>query len=319
MRALRAFWIVSRIFPGSKSAANKPSGIPILWAVLLALPAMCEGRVVSDQVEELTQYITLIAPTATVRQTSDPAIAEITFRPAASSLVAMLPQRFSRNIPIKKFNQEVWEGIFEKTYVPAVLTWSGNAQSEQGVFLTVSLKSINDNTGTISLMARVNRVATTGLSDKSAYAGKPIIYGLLKNAFLVLDDQQGRILRVDASGILDSKIASESDFDSGLRRPALISSCVIGPFTNCPNAKLHGVNLSGANLTGANLSGADLSNAHLARVRLSFANLRGADLSYSDLKGAILTNADLNGASLVGVDLNAAEHDGAQISADSIK
>lgn len=305
MRIMRApsFFTVGPCLQGMILNKVQFLGAVIMMTAALVWSDTSNARIISDQVESITQNISLFAPLAIVRQTSDTAVAEITLRLAASSLVAIFPQHYSRNIPVKNFNQELWEGIFEMSHVPAVLTWSGNAQSEQGVLLTVSLKSINKKTGTISLLATVNEVSTTDRSYKFVYAKKPIIYGRLKNAFLVLDDQWGRIVQYDRSGVLDSRIASESGVSPGLMRPTLITSCVIGPFTNCPNAKLRGVDLSGANLCGANLSGADLSHSLLPRARLSYANLEGADLSYSELTDANLSHSSTTGANLNGTDV----------------
>lgn len=263
---------------------------------LLGFFSTSQAVVVSDQMEAITQFLVLSAPRIKVTKTADPNVAEITITPKGRTLVATAPTPFSRNIPARGLTNDVWKAIFESQSIPASLTWNAKRSAESGVFLSVVLKSINGKTGCITLIATVNPKASAALADKGGYAGNPFTYGILQDAALTLDDQQGRVIRGDGSQSQVKAAANSMTVQTAVVNGTSVNGCVIQPFTACPGADLSFTNLVYANLMAAVLFKANLYGANLLNANLSFADLLGANLYGANLLNANLSNADLNSA-----------------------
>lgn len=285
---------------------------------LIGFASTSNAVVVSDQTEAITQYLIMSAPTIRVTKTSDPNTAEIILKPTGHNLVSISPTPFSRNIPVKGLTKNVWNGIFESKSIPASLTWTPKNSVEQGVFLSISLKDINEKAGIITLKAMVSSTASLTLADKAGYAGNPIIYGILKNASITLDDQQGRVIRGDdkkGQASMDLFMSSPMDLTS---QPQAINGCVIQNFTSCPRADLAGANLSGIDLSsasfiGANLSGANLSQSNLTQISFSLITASAINLSGASLKAVNFTSASMGQATLSGAKLSGCNLANAQL------
>ncbi len=74
------------------------------------------------------------------------------------------------------------------------------------------------------------------------------------------------------------------------------TTCQIGPFGNCANSNLDGMDLSYMDLTGINLEGASLIGT----------NFKGAQLNHSNLAGVKAWNASFSNANIIDADLSGA-------------
>ena len=271
-------------------------------AFTLLLTAPSHADIVSDQIEPISQFVIFNSPVVQVRRTSDPNVAEFYIKPSAHNLIQLSPNQFSRSIPPKVFDSTVFEALFGKGTVPAHLIWQGK-NGEEGVLVNLNVNSLNKKQGTLKFNATLNSIIPSVLADKSRFAGKPIVFGKLKNAALFVVTQNARVIR-------SSGPAKSPNMVSNALRPMTntIDGCVIEPYTVCEYANLTGADLryailSFADLTGADLTGADLTGADLVRVYLSGANLTGANLTNADLSGANLSGANLTGANLTNANL----------------
>ena len=264
--------------------------------VLLGFMSTSNAAVVSDQMESITQYLVMTASTIRVSKTSDPNTAQILITPSTHTLISILPTPFSRNIPPQNLTNAIWTGIFESHQIPASLTWSTKNKVEQGALVNVKLKAIQGKR--ITLLATLTKTVTATLADKAGYAGNPITYGVLQNASITLDDQQGRVIRSD--GVNKSV---QPAFSEPLVSPDLVwsvRSCLIQDYTSCVNADLSRANLYDTSLSYANFSGANLSQANLGRSNIRFTSFSGANLievnfAYAYLSYILLTEATLYG------------------------
>lgn len=247
--------------------------------------------VVSDKTETITQYLIMSAPSVKVTKTSDPNVAEIRIKPTGHNLVSVAPTPFSRNIPLKHLTNAVWNGIFESKFIPSTLIWSPKHSAERGVLLNVAIKSIDERTGIITMMATVAGTTSPTLSDKASFAGRPIIFGVLQNASITLDDQQGRVIRGDGRSVS----AALAPMASSLSQQT-VNGCVVQTYASCDNADLQNAMLNGASLYGAYLNSANLSGAQLVAADLTEATMRYANLYLANLSNAFLTNTDLTQA-----------------------
>ena len=289
-------------------------------AFTLLLTAPSHADILSDRIEPISQFVIFNSPVVQVRRTSDPNVAEFYIKPSAHNLIQLSPNQFSRSIPPKVFDSTLFEALFGKGTVPALLTWQGK-NGEEGVLVNLNVNSLNKKQGTLKFNATLNSIVQSVLADKGRFVGKPIEYGKLKNAALFVVTQNARVIR-------SSGPAKSPNMVSNALRPMAntINGCVIEPYTVCEYADLSYANLSYADLLGANLSytdlsGANLSNAHLVRVYLVRADLSGANLTNAspinanlenaNLVRANLTNADLSGANLSGANLSGAILNGA--------
>ena len=289
-------------------------------AFTLLLTAPSHADILSDRIEPISQFVIFNSPVVQVRRTSDPNVAEFYIKPSAHNLIQLSPNQFSRSIPPKVFDSTLFEALFGKGTVPALLTWQGK-NGEEGVLVNLNVNSLNKKQGTLKFNATLNSIVQSVLADKGRVVGKPIEYGKLKNAALFVVTQNARVIR-------SSGPAKSPNMVSNALRPMAntINGCVIEPYTVCEYADLSYANLSYADLLGANLSytdlsGANLSNAHLVRVYLVRADLSGANLTNAspinanlenaNLVRANLTNADLSGANLSGANLSGAILNGA--------
>ena len=280
-------------------------------AFTLLLTAPSHADIVSDQIEPISQFVIFNAPVVQVRRTSDQNVAEFYIKPSAHNLFQLSPNQFSRSIPPKVFDSSLFEALFGKGTVPAHLTWQGK-NGEEGVSVNLNVNSLNKKQGTLKFNATLNSIVPSVLADKSRFAGKPIVFGKLKNAALFVVTQNARVIR-------SSGPAKSPNMVSNALRPMeniVINGCVIQPYTVCENANLRYANLyradlryaylSYANLSHADLSYANLSYAELFDTNLNYANLNYANLSYAmssfvgvpTFTNAILTNANLSFATL---------------------
>ena len=266
-------------------------------AFTLLLTAPSHADIVSDRIEPISQFVIFNASVVQVRRTGDPNVAEFYIKPSAHNLIQLSPNQFSRSIPPKVFDSTLFEALFGKGTVPALLTWQGK-NGEEGVLVNLNVNSLNKKQGTLKFNATLNSIVQSVLADKGRFVGKPIEYGKLKNAALFVVTQNARVIR-------SSGPAKSPNMVSNALRPMAntINGCVIEPYTVCEYAdlsyaNLRGANLDGANLYGANLDGADLSYANLRDASLQVANLYYADLYNADLSYADLYNADLSYANL---------------------
>ena len=307
-------------------------------AFTLLLTAPSHADIVSDRIEPISQFVIFNASVVQVRRTGDPNVAEFYIKPSAHNLIQLSPNQFSRSIPPKVFDSTLFEALFGKGTVPAHLIWQGK-NGEEGVLVNLNVNSLNKKQVTLRFNATLNSIVPSVLADKSRFAGKPIVFGKLKNAALFVVTQNARVIR-------SSGPAKSPNMVSNALRPMAktINGCVIEPYTVCEYADLRyaflryaaltgadlsyanlieadltGVDLDGANLTYADLTGANLTGAslyaNLSYANLSFANLQLADLSEGNLEenqtGAILTGANLDGANLSGANLSGANLSGA--------
>ena len=307
-------------------------------AFTLLLTAPSHADIVSDRIEPISQFVIFNASVVQVRRTGDPNVAEFYIKPSAHNLIQLSPNQFSRSIPPKVFDSTLFEALFGKGTVPAHLIWQGK-NGEEGVLVNLNVNSLNKKQVTLRFNATLNSIVPSVLADKSRFAGKPIVFGKLKNAALFVVTQNARVIR-------SSGPAKSPNMVSNALRPMAKTKngCVIEPYTVCEYADLRyaflryaaltgadlsyanlieadltGVDLDGANLTYADLTGANLTGAslyaNLSYANLSFANLQLADLSEGNLEenqtGAILTGANLDGANLSGANLSGANLSGA--------
>ena len=278
----------------------------IVFALVAGDPSFAEA--LSDQVESIDQVLILKSPTVKVKKTADPNVAEITIKPITPHLIALAPIAFAHSTPVKEMTKEIWKALFESESIPAVLTWKEVHGDEQGVSLNLSLKQLNQRTGTFVFNVSKSDRAIEARSDQSIAKGTLITDGVLRNVTLSIDDQRGRVIRWDRTS------STSLDQVSHAVAHSTMYGCVIQPYTKCDipksmgilaGASLEGVNLAGATIKGLNLSGADLPGANLAGatikgVNLSGANLMGANLSGATIKGVSLNGANLQGAIMVG-------------------
>jgi len=211
--------------------------------------------VISDQIEPITQYVVLSAPAVTVQPTNDPAVARILMKPTAANLMALSPNYFSRNIPISKISQRLWDGIFENKHIPATLIWSQAGKPDLGVVLTLSLKTLDESTGLVVMLGTLSSSITPTLRDKAIYLGEPFSFGVLRNASITLDDQQGRVVRAVPSPALEANPPAMDSADIPIQKPTVVTPCLLQPLTNCQNALLRSVDVSGMDLFGSDFSG----------------------------------------------------------------
>ena len=273
-------------------------------AFTLLLTAPSHADIVSDRIEPISQFVIFNASVVQVRRTGDPNVAEFYIKPSAHNLIQLSPNQFSRSIPPKVFDSTLFEALFGKGTVPAHLIWQGK-NGEEGVLVNLNVNSLNKKQVTLRFNATLNSIVPSVLADKSRFAGKPIVFGKLKNAALFVVTQNARVIR-------SSGPAKSPNMVSNALRPMAktINGCVIEPYTECDDANLTGADLHYAVLTGADLYYAILSYANLTGADLHYAGLTGADLyyailSFADLTAANLTYADLTGANLTYADLYA--------------
>jgi hypothetical protein len=262
-------------------------------AFTLLLTAPSHADIVSDQIEPISQFVIFNAPVVQVRRTSDQNVAEFYIKPSAHNLFQLSPNQFSRSIPPKVFDSSLFEALFGKGTVPAHLTWQGK-NGEEGVSVNLNVNSLNKKQGTLKFNATLNSIVPSVLADKSRFAGKPIVFGKLKNAALFVVTQNARVIR-------SSGPAKSPNMVSNALRPMeniVINGCVIQPYTVCENANLRYANLYRADLRYANLYRADLRYAYLSYANLSHADLSYANLSYAELFDTNLNYANLNYANL---------------------
>lgn len=278
----------------------------IVLALLAGNPSYAE--VLSDQVESIDQLLILNSPTVKVKKTADPNVAEITIKPLAPHLIALAPIAFAHSTPVKEMTKEIWKALFESESIPALLTWKEANGDEQGVSVNLSLKQLNQATGTFVFTVSKNDGVLETRSDQSIAKESLITDGVLRKVTLSIDDQRGRVIRWERTSSTSLDQVSHAVAHSNAY------GCVIQPYSKCEipksmgilaGASLEGVNLAGATIKGLNLSGADLPGANLAGatikgVNLSGANLMGANLSGATIKGVSLNGANLQGAIMVG-------------------
>jgi hypothetical protein len=278
----------------------------IAFTLLLTAPSHAE--IVSDQIEPISQFVIFNAPVVQVRRTSDQNVAEFYIKPSAHNLFQLSPNQFSRSIPPKVFDSSLFEALFGKGTVPAHLTWQGK-NGEEGVSVNLNVNSLNKKQGTLKFNATLNSIVPSVLADKSRFAGKPLVFGKLKNAALFVVTQNARVIR-------SSGPAKSPNIVSNALRPMTntINGCVIEPYTECEGANLSRANLSLANLSLANLTGANLTEANLGYANLGSASLDGANLGSANLSSAILSSANLRFANLSRANLSRANLYGANLS-----
>ncbi len=281
-------------------------------AFTLLLTAPSHADILSDRIEPISQFVIFNAPVVQVRRTSDPNVAEFYIKPSAHNLIQLSPNQFSRSIPPKVFDSTLFEALFGKGTVPAHLIWQGK-NGEEGVLVNLNVNSLNKKQGTLKFNATLNSIVPSVLADKSRFAGKPIVFGKLKNAALFVVTQNARVIRYTNKGI-------SSNILSNFMRPMTLTveGCVIEPYAGCQSANLSHADLQGANLTnadlvfanlteaglvGADLTNADLTAAYLIGTVLSLADLEGSNLYYANLAGASLFLADLTNANLTNANL----------------
>ena len=267
-------------------------------AFTLLLTAPSHADIVSDRIEPISQFVIFNASVVQVRRTGDPNVAEFYIKPSAHNLIQLSPNQFSRSIPPKVFDATLFEALFGKGTVPAHLIWQGK-NGEEGVLVNLNVNSLNKKQGTLKFNATLNSIVPSVLADKSRFAGKPIVFGKLKNAALFVVTQNARVIR-------SSGPAKSPNMVSNALRPmaTTIDGCVIEPYTVCEYADLSYANLRGANLDGANLYGANLDGADLSYANLRDASLQVANLYYADLYNADLSYANLSYAYLYYTDLS---------------
>ena len=277
-------------------------------AFTLLLTAPSHADILSDRIEPISQFVIFNSPVVQVRRTSDPNVAEFYIKPSAHNLIQLSPNQFSRSIPPKVFDSTLFEALFGKGTVPALLTWQGK-NGEEGVLVNLNVNSLNKKQGTLKFNATLNSIIPSVLADKSRFAGKPIVFGKLKNAALFVVTQNARVIR-------SSGPAKSPNMVSNALRPMAntINGCVIEPYTVCEYADLSYANLRGASLQVANLYYADLYNADLRSASLLGANLDGANLDGADMLYAQLLHASLIGANLSYLDLTYADLEDAFLS-----
>jgi len=277
-------------------------------AFTLLLTAPSHADILSDRIEPISQFVIFNAPVVQVRRTSDPNVAEFYIKPSAHNLIQLSPNQFSRSIPPKVFDSTLFEALFGKGTVPALLTWQGK-NGEEGVLVNLTVKSLNKKQGTLKFNATLNSIVQSVISDKSRFVGKPIVFGKLKNAALFVVTQNARVIR-------SSGPAKSPNMVSNALRPMAktINGCVIEPYTVCEYADLRYANLKYANLVYANLTEADLSGANLSYANLPYANLTLANLSYANLTGVTLSYANLSYANLSYANLSYADLSGSNLS-----
>ena len=267
-------------------------------AFTLLLTAPSHADIVSDQIEPISQFVIFNASVVQVRRTSDPNVAEFYIKPSAHNLIQLSPNQFSRSIPPKVFDSTLFEALFGKGTVPALLTWQGK-NGEEGVLVNLTVKSLNKKQGTLKFNATLNSLVPSVLADKSRFVGKPIVFGKLKNAALFVVTQNARVIR-------HTNKEKSSNIVSNFLRPMTETTnvCVIQPFTVCEAANLTGADLYDADLSGADLTSAVLSYANLSYAEMSFSNLTGAYMISANLYGANLTDSNLTNANLTNANLS---------------
>ena len=163
-------------------------------AFTLLLTAPSHADIVSDRIEPISQFVIFNASVVQVRRTGDPNVAEFYIKPSAHNLIQLSPNQFSRSIPPKVFDSTLFEALFGKGTVPALLTWQGK-NGEEGVLVNLNVKSLNKKQGTLKFNATLNSIVQSVISDKGRFVGKPIVFGKLKNAALFVVTQNARVIR----------------------------------------------------------------------------------------------------------------------------
>ena len=277
-------------------------------AFTLLLTAPSHADIVSDRIEPISQFVIFNASVVQVRRTSDPNVAEFYIKPSAHNLIQLSPNQFSRSIPPKVFDSTLFEALFGKGTVPALLTWQGK-NGEEGVLVNLTVKSLNKKQGTLKFNATLNSLVPSVLADKSRFVGKPIVFGKLKNAALFVVTQNARVIR-------HTNKEKSSNIVSNFLRPMTETTnvCVIQPFTVCEAANLTGADLYDADLSGADLTSAVLSYANLSYAEMSFSNLTDSNLTNANLTNAKLSDANLTNANLSDALMNYANLSNADLS-----
>ena len=284
--------------------SNKVNLPALIILGMLSTPSYSE--VVSDRIEAITQSLSIAAKSATVKKSANSGKAVLTIKAAAHSLATFSPSTATRSIPVSALNKKHFLSIFENTDIPAVITWKGK-YGESGSTVSARLISINEKTGIFSFNLTSTQSISPVHSEKGVYAGKPLTFGLLKDATIFLADQQGRVIRSDFTHTSPPPVhvGLLHELGSWLIKPAnadTIGSCVIQPFTYCQGADLNYANLSGADLYGADLAGAMIGWANLTGADFTYANL-GVGVNVYGTYGVNMTNSTISGADFFGANL----------------
>ena len=261
-------------------------------AFTLLLTAPSHADIVSDRIEPISQFVIFNASVVQVRRTGDPNVAEFYIKPSAHNLIQLSPNQFSRSIPPKVFDSTLFEALFGKGTVPTLLTWQGK-NGEEGVLVNLNVNSLNKKQGTLKFNATLNSIVPSVLADKSRFAGKPIVFGKLKNAALFVVTQNARVIRSSGPEKSPNMVSNALHPMANI---IVIDGCVIEPYTLCEGDNLTGAHLSSANLSDANLSYATLNGAFSIDANLSDANLYYSNLIDANLSDANLTRSILTGA-----------------------
>ena len=261
-------------------------------AFTLLLTAPSHADIVSDRIEPISQFVIFNASVVQVRRTGDPNVAEFYIKPSAHNLIQLSPNQFSRSIPPKVFDSTLFEALFGKGTVPALLTWQGK-NGEEGVLVNLNVKSLNKKQGTLKFNATLNSIVQSVISDKGRFVGKPIVFGKLKNAALFVVTQNARVIRSSGPEKSPNMVSNALHPMANI---IVIDGCVIEPYTLCEGDNLTGAHLSSANLSDANLSYATLNGAISIDANLSDANLYYSNLIDANLSDANLTRSILTGA-----------------------
>ena len=261
-------------------------------AFTLLLTAPSHADIVSDRIEPISQFVIFNASVVQVRRTGDPNVAEFYIKPSAHNLIQLSPNQFSRSIPPKVFDSTLFEALFGKGTVPAHLIWQGK-NGEEGVLVNLNVNSLNKKQVTLRFNATLNSIVPSVLADKSRFAGKPIVFGKLKNAALFVVTQNARVIRSSGPEKSPNMVSNALHPMANI---IVIDGCVIEPYTLCEGDNLTGAHLSSANLSDANLSYATLNGAFSIDANLSDANLYYSNLIDANLSDANLTRSILTGA-----------------------